>query len=304
MFVINPDPYSSPCFRIGPFQSKDIGFNFNLPQSSEAEHSFNDKFKNKPHYYTYNGRSAIGLALSHYNLQSDDFVTILTTSGNTYISKCVTDEISVFCNWNREINDKTKVIFVNHEFGYIYPKMKELVQLGIPIIEDCCTTLWSQDEEGLVGHYGDFATYSFPKFFPIQIGGILLDNKGLLTPNHYIEAKTKTYILKVLSHYVKDLPSILEKRRSVFDFGIKLFESIGLSERFERTSLEVPSVMMLKTNGIITDLNSLKQFLWDHGIQSSIFYGEEAFFLPCNQNLSEAEMSYFFEVISAFIRKP
>jgi hypothetical protein len=303
MFVINPDPYSMPCYRIGPFQTKDISFNYALPESSVADDFFNKKFKNNPYFYTYNGRSAIGSALSYYNLQSEDYVTILTTSGNTYISKCVTDTISHFCKWNRQISDKTKVIIVNHEFGYIYPKMDELVALGIPIIEDCCTTLLSQDKDGMIGHYGDFSAYSFPKFFPIQIGGILLDNKGLLTQGDLVESNAKRYIKKVLSYYLEDLPVILEKRKKIFNFGVNIFNTIGFDERFAKSSLEVPSSLMLKTNGLVKDLNKLKQFLWKHGIQSSVFYGEEAFFIPCNQNLTELDINYFFKIISEFTKK-
>ncbi len=48
-------------------------------------------------------------------LPPDDVVTILTTSGNFYISSCVTAEIEKFCKWDREITDQTKVIFVNHK---------------------------------------------------------------------------------------------------------------------------------------------------------------------------------------------
>ena len=36
MFVINPDPYSLPFYRIGPFQKADVDFNHLLPEDHPA----------------------------------------------------------------------------------------------------------------------------------------------------------------------------------------------------------------------------------------------------------------------------
>ena len=123
-------------------------------------------------------------------LKDDDIVTILTTSGNFYISSCVTEEIEKFCQWNREITPETKVILVNHEFGTIYPDMKNLVSLGIPIIEDCCPSFFSQDNDNKAGRYGDFAVYSFSKIFPIQFGGLLVNNNKLHTDGSAIDEES------------------------------------------------------------------------------------------------------------------
>jgi len=48
-------------------------------------------------------------------------------------------------------------------------------------------------------------------------------------------------------------------------------------------------------------LPSLKTMLWAHGIQSSIFYGENAFFIPSHQNLDENDILYFSEVLEIAI---
>lgn len=53
----------------------------------------------------------------------------------------MTKTIEKICKWNRKLTSETKVILVNHEFGFPYKNIEEIVQLGIPIIEDCCTTL-------------------------------------------------------------------------------------------------------------------------------------------------------------------
>jgi hypothetical protein len=77
---------------------------------------------------------------------------------------------------------------------------------------------------------------------------------------------------------------------------------LGLTPRFKEDSQVVPSALVLQNNGVIKDLNQLKSFLYDHGIQNSVFYGEDAFFIPVHQNLSREDLDYFYEVISFFIK--
>ena len=307
MFVINPDAYSLPAYRIGPFTTRDLRLNHLLDNKTDIKESIiNDYFQNRfgsDYSITINGREAISLALDSYNLKKDDLITILTTSQNFYISSCVTKEIEKFCQWNREIVAETKLIFVNHELGYIYPDMDYLVSKGLPIIEDCCTIFFSENLNKKVGKYGDFAVYSFPKFFPIQIGGLLVNNtKRPLQSSSLVNLKTKHYIQKVLSHYNGQLDDLLQKRKELFDYGIKRFSRLGFTEQFERDKHTVPSAMMLNNNGIIKDLTAFKTNLWDNGIQSSIFYGEDAFFIPSHQNLTKTDVNYFFEVIKSFIK--
>ena len=100
MFVVNPDPYSLPCYRIGPFQTRDLSINHNLPDSDIIDNYHIERFGGRALFYTENGRKAINIALSYYNLKKDDVVSILTTSGNFYISGCVTKEIEKFCKWS------------------------------------------------------------------------------------------------------------------------------------------------------------------------------------------------------------
>jgi hypothetical protein len=303
MFVINPDPYSLPCYRIGPFQTRDLSINHNLQDSEVLNEYLNDRFGGKEVLFTVNGREAINLALDHFNLKKNDVVTILTTSGNLYISGCVTKEIEKFCKWSRRIVPETKIIFVNHEFGYIYPDMEYLISLGFPIVEDCCTTFFSQNQEMKVGTYGDFAIYSFPKFFPIQIGGMLVNNNNLpLVKDSIINSETKSYIKRVLGNYLGSINELLDKRNSIFNYGIDLYKSIGLTERFNSEKFTVPSVMLLNNNSIIKDLPLMKTILWAHGIQSSVFYGEDAFFIPSHQNLDKNDLFYFFEVLKSTIK--
>ncbi len=302
MFVINPDPYSLPAYRIGPFKTDDVGINSKMPNDDFAVDYFNNRFGEGKWQYTYNGREAIQLALEHYQLQPNDLVTILTTSQNFYISSCVTKKIESFCQWNREIVPETKLIFVNHEFGFPYPEMEKLVATGLPIIEDCCTTFFSQDESGKLGQHSDFSVFSFPKFLPLQIGGLLVNNAShAVNKSAALHEIEKEHIQNVLSHYLKKETLILETRAKNWDYAVAQFSKLGLTSRFEKASKTVPSALVLNSNGKIDDLNQLKSLLYNHGIQNSVFYGEDAFFIPVHQGLTNLDLDYFYNVILFFI---
>jgi len=300
MFIINPDPYSTPVYRIGPFRTSDIANNVKLPDNCTIDDYFTERFGGQRFTYTQNGREAIYMALSHYSLERSDLVTVLTTSNNFYVSSCVTSTIEKFCKWNREIVPDTKLIFVVHEFGYISPEIKKIASLGIPIIEDLAPSFFSNDQNNMAGLYGDFAIYSFSKMFPIQIGGLLLNNNDLTTDKSAIDEEKVAYIKKVLSHYIKKKEEVLNKRASIYTYGIDRFRELGFTERFKRNDLMIPSAMLLKNSGIVNDLPALKAWLWQHGIHSSVFYGEDAFFLPSHQNLNETDVDYFVEVVRSY----
>ena len=200
MFVLNPDPYSLPAFRIGPFQTKDLAYNHNLPENNLIDRYLNERFSGRHFNYTYNGRAAINAALSYYNPGRNDVVTVLTTSGNFYISGCVTGEIEKFCRWSRDIVPETILILVNHEFGYPFTDLQKIKQYNLPIIEDCAGSFFSTDKEHSTGTIGDFVIYSFPKMFPLQVGGLLVSSvKDSGIRPGIVEPGLLRYIRNVLS---------------------------------------------------------------------------------------------------------
>jgi hypothetical protein len=305
MFILDPDPYSLPSYRIGPFRTADLSKNHCLPVSDLIEAYFNERFGDNSFIYTFNGRKAINIALSYYNLRKDDVVSILTTSGNYYISSCVTREIERFCRWNREIVPETKVIFINHEFGYPYKDLQKLTGLNLPVIEDCAASFFSNDKNCTIGRTGDFAIYSFPKMFPIQIGGLLVYNQKniILDKEHKLQDNLLRYIKNVLSHYIKIEKEIV-KQRILNYFHLKSkFDTLNLPERFSMETGSIPGVFMFRTDNYQIDLPELKKHFWAHGVQCSVFYGEKAFFIPVHQALSEHDMDYFYEIMKSFINK-
>jgi hypothetical protein len=304
MFVINPDPYSLPCYRIGPFKTTDLSLNHCMPDDNAIDEYFDERFYGKDIIYTENGRTAINISLSLYNLSKNDVVTILTTTGNFYISGCVTREIEKHCKWSRELLPQTKVIFVNHEFGFPYTDIRKLRAYNLPIIEDCAGSFFSVDQNKDIGEIGDFIIYSFPKMFPLQIGGLLVSNiPGKLDFSYQIGTERVRYIKNVLSYHIKSKDGIIKKRKSNYIFLRSQFNSLGLSERFCVYDGIVPGVFMFKTGDLKLDLTGLKKYCWSHGMQCSIFYGEDAFFIPVHQALNEGDMLYFYEVVKSYISK-
>ena len=303
MFVFNPDKFLLPSFRISPFRTQDIRINSILPDSSTIEDYFLSRFRNFRYFYTSNGRQAINIALNHYRLSENDVVTILTTSGNFYISSCVTNEIEKFCKWSREILPETKVLFVNHEFGYPYPEIQKLKLLNLPIIEDCAGSFFSEDSEHTIGKTGDFSVYSFPKMFPLQVGGLLVSSTDFQYDyGGSPQPLMLQHIKNVLSEYILSKDQIISKRRNNYSELRHRFETLGLSERFKLEEGIVPGVFMFRTENNNINLPELKKHFWAHGIQSSVFYGEEAFFVPVHQALTQYDLDYFYEVMKVFLQ--
>ncbi|MEY4273271.1 MAG: hypothetical protein RL638_219 [Bacteroidota bacterium] len=303
MYVINPDQYLKPHIGLSPFTTEHIAINRSIQVNDSSTAILNHKFNSTNWKFTRNGRSALFKSLSHYKLKSNDVVTVLTTSNNYYISSCVTNEIEKFCKWSREILEETKVILVNHEFGYPFENMDYIKSLSLPIIEDCCTTFFSQDLNSKIGKYGDFSIYSLPKFFPLQIGGILLSNLDQPLDVECLEEAEERYIINALSYYFESLDiKILGKRKKRFEQAAVWFKNLGFEERFTLNENVVPYALLLRNNHIIKDLNKLKIFLNDNGIQNSVFYGEDAFFIPNHQSLTDTDFEYICYAFDYFLK--
>jgi hypothetical protein len=304
MFITDPDRYLLPAYRISPFTTSDIVKNHNLPDSRRADDYFEDRFSGDQYCYTLNGREALNIALRQINPGNTDSIAILTTSGNHYISSCVTGEIEKFCTWTRSIVAGTKAVLVNHEFGYPYPDLDKLKATNLPVIEDCAGSFFSEDKDHTIGRRGDYVIYSFPKMFPLQIGGMLVSRSGRLPEqSSALQPGARNYIRNVLSDSLKSERTIIKRRLENYRALRERFGSLGLDERFSLSPGIVPGVFMFRTGKLNLDLPDLKRHFWAHGIQSSVFYGEDAFFIPVHQGLEEGDLDYFREVMKAFIQK-
>lgn len=303
-FILEARKDLLPDYKISPFGTNALKINQKLPESDYCDFYFGQRFADRNYIYTLSGRQAINLALSCCHLDHEDYVTILTTSGNKYISSCVTTEIEKFCRWSRNFESRTKLIFVNHEFGYPFKDLSNLKEFNLPIIEDCAHSFFSEDFQGTIGRVGDFVIYSFPKIFPVQIGGLLVSlpviEKGIETR---MDLRLLQHIKKVVSFNLMSREEIIRKRRENYLIIRDKLKLLGFIEHFSLTDNIVPGIYLFKVKDPKIDLQKLKEYFFRNGVECSVFYGTNSFFLPCHQNLDETDFDYFISILVSFLNK-
>ena len=305
MLILHPDPFLLPAYRISPFTTEFVSRNHLLPDA-DATAYLDKRFGAGRWQITRTGREALQLALEALDLQKEDTVTIFTSSNNFYISSCVTNEISRCCNWSRENADSASAVLINHEFGYPDPKLAAVASGNTPLIEDCCTTFFTHTESDQLGKTGDFSIYSFPKFFPMQLGGLLITNTNRFEAGaSSITSEEYQYVMRGLAYGIAQSDQWLLQRARVWE-ALKInFSELGFIPRFPETTGVVPSVFLFRTadGNRKIDYPALKAYYTKHGVQCSVFYGEEAFFLPAHQFLSETDVQYFAAIMESFLKQ-
>jgi len=297
-FIISPNPLWRPCYRISPFNTSFVRKNHEILKTGKIDDRLLKSFFGEWYIPFQSGRLAINSALSQFELQREDEIWITTTTGNKYISSCVTTEIEKFCQWSRKKSGKTKIIFVNHEFGTCYRDLDKLKEYGLPIIEDRALSFNSRDERFQTGKIGDFVIYSLPKYFPVSFGGILQVNNLAYFKSGQPDKELNFYFSTLLSHYLKEIDNINSQRKKNYFYLKDRFDEINFTPRFIYSQYEVPGVFMFKTHSI--DLNKLKRFMQENGVESSIFYDEEAFFFPVHQHLETQDLDFFYTLVEYF----
>ncbi len=290
--IIDPSEFLMPKIRVSPLDQTALI----CPKILETENVL-PKIKNfhgKHITIGIKARQLIEFALSQCNLKADDTVTILTTSGNLYVSNCITKEVEKFCKWSRLLSDKTKAIIVNHEFGYAYPDVRSLLKYNVPIIEDCAQSFLTEAND--IGKYGDFVIYSLPKTFPMQIGAVLASKKPV---DYSIDKEKHDYIKTKLSQHANSVEEIRKKRLANYQYLKDSLQPIGIKPFFELKDGIIPGVFLCQWLECI-NYQKLKDFLTNNGIECSVFYGENAFFIPLHHNLTKSELDYMIQLIHYF----
>lgn len=295
-YIINPTTEVTPIIRISPFNGLNVD-SVGANDKNSVDNYFNNRF-GTDWSFTIKARDAISIALSYYQLCHEDVVTILTTTNNFYISSCVTKEIEKYCKWTREITEKTKVIFVNHEFGFPYLDLSSLRQYNLPIIEDCAHSFLSVDSDSLIGRVGDFVIYSLPKFFSMQIGGVLVSNTYKLNKETLPVAAYK-YIYSNLSTYLSLVDQFAECRQLNHSYLSSQLSELGIIPRFDISERVYPGVFLFSWKENI-DYDGLKSFMQNNGVESSVFYGEKAFFIPVHHKLTKHYLDYMISLLKYY----
>jgi dTDP-4-amino-4,6-dideoxygalactose transaminase len=289
-------------YSISPFQHKHATEFGTICKSSEAQglsEPIVGRFVDKYPIVTESGRAALELALAQLNLDSDDEVWIETTTNNFYISGCVTRTIEKFCKWSRQRSEKTKVILINHEFGFPVDNISSYRRFQLPIIEDCAFSFLSDNADRTVGKYADFVIVSFPKFLPVPWGGALYTK----SPLQFAAVVGPNPLVALVNHYANHLDRFRRKRLSNYESLKQRFLSEGLDTTFDLASHHTPGVFMFNMTEAGESLGRIKQELNGAGIQSSVFYGRNAYFIPCHHELNDFDLEYLAEKTITTVRK-
>lgn len=293
--ILNPDKYLTPIIHMSPFLGRlDASvISCDLGESDIISYSSDILFEKKlPGMITISGRAAIGLALDAIVTSPNFLVSILTPSNSGYVSGCVTAEISKRCKYVFGEDKNADAYFIIHEFGrHMQPSFKVL-NSGKPIIEDCAYACVASSFSPEFGRIGNYIIYSLPKAFEIQYGGMLFVRNRELPQSPDI-SKSSTYLLSRLIGFMKNLHQFNRKRLDVYFKMQELARIYGFKEVLKYNGIGVPHSFIIQANEKINSQH-LKIVLNDKGIESSFFFGNDAYFLPCHYNLSTEEIEYMF----------
>lgn len=294
--VIDPAEELAPPVRIAPFSGRYL---YRGEASESQMRSCLEYLGERFGTYTVQpkARICIDKALGHYALQPDDVVTILTASGNFYISSCVTKAIEKVCRWSMEITPKTKVLLVNHEFGYPFRNWDFALSFNLPIIEDCAYAFLTSDDN--IGKHGDFVIYSLPKAFPMQMGAILKSNVECSIDE---DEDVKRYVLNSLALEIENIPEISSRRLANMNHYLSRLAPLGVRPFFGSAVEGVVPGTFLFSWAEDIDYPALKKFMQYNGVECSCFYGKPAFFIPVHQNLTENELDYCCDLLEYFYK--
>lgn len=298
--IVFPDKDLYPLYRLNAFETRDIKTNTFLPESNLISDFLYERHKNRKIIFTQSGRSAIDIALSSISLNKNDIVTIFTTSNNTYISKCVTDEIEKHCLWSRKFEKETKAILVNHEFGYSINDVEKYKKYNVPIIEDLAYSFNSNNKNHTAGQIGDFVIYSFSKFFPVQFGGALVCKNKYNIVNKTPESVSQA-VINIISYYVNKIDEFSELRLNNYKIYLDVFKNLKVYPFFRKTENNIPGVFLFDIQYDI-EINKLKNFFWQNGVHCSVFYGKKAFFLPIHHRITKFDIKYFYKLFTHFLK--
>jgi perosamine synthetase len=150
-----------------------------------------------------------------------------------------------------QISSKTKAIIVPHMFGRS-AELDPLLELGVPVIEDCAQSLGAEYKSRRVGSLGELSVFSFyaTKMITTGEGGMILTNneqnyaklielrdydKKALTPTKY-NYKMTDLQASLGTSQLKKLPRFIERRRRIASIY-----TLALSEQ----SIELPNTTTL-----------------------------------------------------------
>jgi perosamine synthetase len=228
------------------------------------------------------------------------------------------------------ISRKTKAIIVPHMFGNP-AKISELLDLGVPVVEDCAQSLGAEYEGRRTGSFGSLSMFSFyaTKMITTGEGGMVLtddhdlyarvaemrdyDNKPL-NPLRHNYKMTDFQAALGLSQMGK-LSFFIERRRKLASLysarlsqhGVKVLKHRQGSV-FYRYVILIDHLLNLqkkfKEAGLMCErpvFNSLNKNLFTDGCPNSDWAFEHALSVPIYPSLTENEIDYLLQTLEAIL---
>jgi hypothetical protein len=137
-------------------------------------------------YWGPRARWLLGAWLGSLGLERGDVITVITTSQERYVGIDVSITAFNFGSISRVVTDRTRVIIVIHELGYVdtdFPRRcEEWRAHGILVLEDCAHVAGLGVDSAKVGDFGDAALFSLCKVIPARVGGLIRTRKPFQLP--------------------------------------------------------------------------------------------------------------------------
>lgn len=107
------------------------------------------------------------------------------------------------------------------------------------------------------------------------------------------------YILRHLSKNIPCQDYIIRKRLFNYSYLSDHLSEIGIRPFFELKENVIPGVFLFKWESTI-NYPLLKEFMQRNGVESSVFYGENAFFIPVHHRLEISHLDYMITLLIYF----
>ncbi|HVW66390.1 MAG TPA: DegT/DnrJ/EryC1/StrS family aminotransferase [Candidatus Peribacteraceae bacterium] len=306
--MIMKPPELQPSLMLTPFDTQAMDVPVATDARSKIASYLTKKFAGRPYTFFPRGMYAIFTLIrwlkNEGKIHDGDNVWITTTTDTHYVSSCVTSAIEQTVPVSRALTDRTKAIFVIHEFGFPHPRLKELRAIAdernIPLIEDCAYS-WGTAGTGMTG---DYVIYSLTKAFPVQFGGYLVGKKfsheelwqGYGCSDRGKEEYTETR----LAHWIGQEDASMQRRRDNYDQYRALFGDDRVY--FPLAEGVVPGAFVLR----IADEEAMKTvsaFVRRFGIECGNYWQNSAIILPVHQRVAPAHLAYIAGAVLATERE-
>lgn len=305
--LLMPDIALRPVIRMSPFSGK---FDFHvkdhvLPETELVSRISTQLFGlPKEGRLTKNAIHALSLALQSVIRSKEFVVSIITPSGSGYVNSSVTEEVDKYCKWVFGYDPRADVYLLIHEFGRKGVLPEQAIQSRKPVIENCAYALV---DPSFSSHYpvqGHYIVFSLSNAFPLQYGGLLFVNgvplKENLSSKYIFSDKGKHYLQQTLVAYFLDLHHANRARLRTYHLMQQICKDYGFDEAYPAKEGELPHAFLVEISPEL-DASSIKTHMNLAGIESGIFEGGNAYFLPCHQNMNMAEVEYIFHHLSEAI---